>query len=106
MAIAAWLVWRNHPSTPAGDASRRRGLTLFVLQLALNALWTWLFFAWHSGASAFGEIIVLWLGVAITMRDFGRVRPVAAWLLAPYLVWVSFATALTWAMWRGNPGQL
>ncbi len=106
MAIAAWLVWRARPLTPAGDDNRRRGLALFVVQLALNALWTWLFFAWHNGAAAFGEIIGLWFTIGITMWHFGRVRPLAAWLLAPYLAWVSFATALTWAMWQGNPGRL
>ena len=106
MGIAAWLVWRARPATTAENATRQRGLVLFVAQLALNALWTWLFFAWRSGAAAFGEILVLWLAIAITMWHFGRVRPLAAWCLVPYLGWVSFATALTWAMWRGNPGPL
>ncbi|HEX6057457.1 MAG TPA: TspO/MBR family protein [Gemmatimonadaceae bacterium] len=106
MGVAAWLVWRARPATPAESASRRLGLALFVGQLALNALWTWLFFAWREGALAFGEIILLWLAIAITAWHFGRVRPLAAWLLVPYLAWVSFATALTWAVWQGNPGRL
>lgn len=102
MGIAAWLVWR----TPTDVVTRRRALALFVTQLALNALWTWLFFAWRQGALAFGEIALLWLAVAITAWQFGRVRRLAAWLLVPYLAWVSFAAALTWAVWQGNPGQL
>lgn len=106
MGIAAWLVWRARPVTPTGRTSRRRGLALFVGQLALNALWTWLFFAWREGAMALGEIILLWIAVAITAWYFNRVRPLAAWLLVPYLGWVAFATALTWAVWQGNPGQL
>jgi tryptophan-rich sensory protein len=106
MGVAAWLVWRVLPATPEGRAYRRRGLALFVGQLALNALWTWLFFAWRRGAASFGEIVLLWLAVAITTWYFGRVRPLAAWLLVPYLGWVSFAAALTWAMWQRNPGQL
>jgi tryptophan-rich sensory protein len=106
MGVAAWLVWRAQPATPAARASRRRGLALFVGQLGLNALWTWLFFAWRQGALAFGEIALLWLAVAITTWQFGRVRPLAAWCLVPYLGWVSFATALTWAVWQRNPGQL
>ena len=106
MGIAAWLVWRTDPATSAERAIRRRGLALFVGQLALNALWTWLFFAWRQGAMAFGEIIILWLAVAITAWHFGRVRPLAAWCLVPYLAWVTFATALTWAVWQRNPGQL
>jgi tryptophan-rich sensory protein len=106
MGVAAWLVWRARPATPADRARRRRGLALFVGQLGLNALWTWLFFAWRQGAVAFGEIALLWLAVVITAWHFGRVRPLAAWLLVPYLGWVSFATALTWAVWQSNPSQL
>jgi tryptophan-rich sensory protein len=106
MGVAAWLVWRAKPMTAAAQASRGRGLALFIGQLALNALWSWLFFAWRLGAMAFGEILLLWLAVAMTTWQFGRVRPLAGWLLAPYLGWVSFATALTWAVWQGNPGQL
>ena len=106
MGISAWLVWRASPATPAGQAGRRRGLTLFVGQLALNALWTWIFFAWRRGALAFGEILLLWLAVLVTTWHFGRVRPLAAWLLVPYLGWVSFAMALTWSVWQRNPGLL
>lgn len=106
MGVAAWLVWRARPETPADRATRRRGLALFAGQLALNALWTWLFFAWRQGALAFGEIVLLWLAVSTTTWQFGRVRPLAAWLLLPYLGWVSFAAALTWSIWQRNPGQL
>src|SRR5512143_2665664 len=55
MAIAAWLVWREH-----GFRETRITLSLFLIQLAANALWTWLFFVWHLGAMAFGEILILW----------------------------------------------
>lgn len=106
MGVAAWLIWRARPSTPKARATRRRGLALFVGQLALNALWTWLFFTWRQGAMAFAEIVLLWLAVAITAWHFHRVRPPAAWLLVPYLGWVSYAAALTWAIWQRNPGQL
>lgn len=106
MGIAAWLVWRARPASPADRATWRLALALFVGQLALNALWTWLFFAWRQGAMAFGEIVLLWLALVATIWQFGRVRPLAAWLLVPYLGWVTFATALTWAVWQRNPGQL
>jgi len=106
MGVAAWLVWRARPTETGARASRRRGLTLFVAQLGLNALWTWLFFAWRQGAAALAEIALLWLTVALTAWHFGRVRRPAAWCLAPYLAWVGFAMALTWAVWRRNPGQL
>ncbi len=101
MAVAAWLVWRRH-----GFAGARTALWLFIVQLAANALWTWLFFVWHQGALAFAEIILLWLLLAVTMATFWCRHRLAALLLLPYLAWVSFATGLTWAMWRLNPGVL
>lgn len=106
MGVAAWLVWRAPGATPADRASRRRGLALFVGQLGLNALWTWLFFAWKQGAAAFAEIALLWVAIVITTWQFGRVRRLAAWCLVPYLSWVTFAAALTWAVWQRNPGRL
>jgi tryptophan-rich sensory protein len=106
MGVAAWLVWRARPLGAAGARSRRLGLALFVAQLALNALWTWIFFAWRQGAAAFGEILLLWIVVALTAWQFGRVRRPAAYCLIPYLGWVTFAAALTWAVWRRNPDLL
>ncbi len=101
MAVAAWMVWRARTFIGA-----RVALLLFLVQLALNALWTWLFFAWHKGALAFLEIILLWIAVAMTMNLFRRVRPMAGTLLIPYLAWVTFAAALTYAVWQANPGVL
>lgn len=101
MGIAAWLVWRTG-STPAV----RRALTLFLVQLALNGLWSWLFFAWHRGAFALVDIALLWALLAATVMAFWRVRPLAAALLLPYLLWVSFAAALTYSLWQRNPGLL
>ena len=101
MGIAAWLVWRDR-----GFRGARAALTLFVVQLAANALWTWLFFAWRRGALAFGEILLLWVLIAATIVAFWRVRPLAGALLLPYLLWVTFATALTFAVWRMNPALL
>lgn len=101
MGTAAWLVWRAR-----GFANARAALTVFVVQLAANALWTWLFFVWRQGALAFAEIVVLWALIALTIALFRRVSKAAAWLLVPYLAWVSFATALTLATWRLNPGLL
>lgn len=98
MAIAAWLVWREHGFRRAGGA-----LTLFVVQLAANAVWTWLFFVWHQGALAFTEILLLWLLIAGTIAAFWRLHVFAVVLLLPYLAWVSFASALTWATWQLNP---
>jgi benzodiazapine receptor len=101
MAIAAWLVWRDHGFRRAGGA-----LTLFVVQLAANAVWTWLFFVWHQGALAFAEILLLWALIAATTIAFRRLHAWAAALLLPYLAWVSFAAALTYATWQLNPAIL
>jgi tryptophan-rich sensory protein len=101
MAIAAWLVWRH-----GGFRANRAALSLFIVQLALNALWSWLFFAWHRGAWAFADIVVLWGLIVATLVSFWRVRPLAGALLIPYLLWVSFATALNYSVWQLNPQLL
>lgn len=101
MAVAAWLVWRARSYVGA-----RIAIGLFLVQLCLNVLWTWLFFAWHQGALALADVVLLWVAVAMTINMFWRVRALAGALLVPYLAWVSFATALTYAVWKGNPGIL
>jgi tryptophan-rich sensory protein len=101
MGVAAWLVWRER-----SWARARHALGLFVLQLAVNALWSWLFFAWKLGAWAFVDILVLIALVAGTTVLFARIRRAAAWLLAPYLAWILFAAALNFSVWQRNPGLL
>jgi tryptophan-rich sensory protein len=101
MGIAAWQVWRAH-----GLGGARLALGLYVVQLAANALWTWLFFVWHLGAAAFAEIVVLWALIVATAMAFRRLHAPAALLLLPYLAWVSFACVLSYAMWRLNPAVL
>ena len=98
MGIAAWLAWRE-----GGVRTARAALTLFLLQLTVNALWSWLFFAWHLGALAFANIVLLWLLIVVTLISFWRIRPLAGALLIPYLLWVSFASALNWSVWQLNP---
>jgi translocator protein len=101
MGIVAWLVWRN------GTAGRHRlALAFFVLQLFANAFWSWLFFAWRNGAVAFAEVLLLLFLVALTMVLFWRVSRLAGLLMLPYFLWVSFASALTWAIWQANPTVL
>jgi tryptophan-rich sensory protein len=97
MAVAAYLAYR----AGAGGA-----ILVYVAQLALNAAWTWLFFALHSGAAALVDIVVLLALIVALIVMFWRVRPLAAALLAPYACWVAFATALTWTVWMLNPGVL
>jgi len=101
MAIAAWWVWRQ-----GGWARQRTALVLYVLQLALNTLWSWLFFAWHLGGPAFADIIALCLLIVATLVAFWRVSALAGALLLPYLAWVSFAAALNYAVWQANPAAL
>jgi tryptophan-rich sensory protein len=101
MGVAAWLVWRE-----GGFRAARGALLLFLLQLAVNALWSWLFFRWHLGAAAMADVLLLWGLILACALAFGRHRPLAGVLLLPYLAWVTFATALTWAVWRANPRLL
>lgn len=97
MSVAAWLVWREHAARPA---EARRALVLYVAQLALNALWTPVFFGLYS----FIGVTALWIAAAIilaldvlvllTMLAFWRVRRIAAVLLIPYWAWLLYATTL------------
>ena len=101
MGIAALLVRRSAPWPQT-----RAPLSFFAIHLVVNAAWSWLFFHWHLGAASFGEIIILWLMIVITMTWFARFRRAAALLLVPYLAWVTFAAALNWTLWQRNPALL
>lgn len=101
MAIAAWLVWRA-----GGFRANRIALSFFLAQLAFNALWSWLFFVWQHGALAFVEILFLWALIAATLVSFWRLSPLSGALLIPYLLWVSFASALNFSLWQLNPQVL
>lgn len=101
MGVAAWLVWREEV-----DPRLTAALTLFVVQLVANALWSWLFFAWRNGALAFADVLVLLVLIVATTGVFWRIRRLAALLMVPYLAWVCLAAVLTWSVWRGNPALL
>lgn len=101
MGVCAWLVWRAR-----GFAGAKGALLVFIFQLAVNALWTWLFFVWRQGGLAFAGILLLWVLILVTIGLFRRVSRIAALLLLPYLAWVSFASVLTLAIWRLNTGLL
>ncbi len=101
MAVSAWLIWRAN-----GFRAARGPLTLFIIQLVLNGLWTWLFFGLRNGALAFAEILILWVAILATFLSFWRLHRTAGALLIPYLGWVTFASALTFAVWNRNPGLL
>lgn len=93
MAVAAWLVWRIGGWRPVALA-----LVVFCAQLALNTLWSILFFGLQSPTVAAVEIVVLWLAILATILLFWKHQPVAALLLAPYLAWVSFAAVLNFSI--------
>jgi translocator protein len=94
MGCAAFLVWRERGWTPV--------LTFFAIHLVFNALWSWLFFAWRSGAWSFADIVLLWLMIGALVVAFWRIKPVASALLVPYWAWVTFASALNYDIWRRN----
>jgi len=97
MAIAAWLVWRKRGFDSAAGA-----LGLFALQLALNALWSLLFFGLRNPLAGLVDIVPLWAAILATLVCFWKISPLAGVLLVPYWLWVSFATALNFMIWRMN----
>ncbi|GMV36321.1 MAG: TspO and MBR [Fimbriimonadales bacterium] len=98
MATAAWRVTIKGPT-----GSRRMPLLLFVLQLLLNGVWSWLFFGLRSPGLAFTDIVALWVVLLITVACFWRADRLAGLLLIPYFAWVSFALTLNLAIWTLNP---
>jgi benzodiazapine receptor len=97
MAVAAWLVWRRP------DALRGSALVLFLVQLTLNGAWSWFFFGFRQIGLALLDIGALFVALAATTLVFRRVTSVAAWLMLPYLLWVTYAASLNAAIWRLNP---
>jgi benzodiazapine receptor len=98
MAVAAWQVWKR-----GGFAAQRHPLALYFVQLGLNAAWTPIFFGAHALGWALIEIAGLWIAILLTLLRFRRVDAAAGLLFAPYLAWVTFATALNFTLWRLNP---
>jgi translocator protein len=97
MAVAAWLVWHQ-----AGFVAGRVPLALFGVQLLLNLAWSGLFFGLRRPDLAFYEIVLLWGMILATLTTSWKVSRIAGVLLLPYLLWVGFATALNFAIWRLN----
>ena len=98
MGVAAWRVWCSAGSF----GSARSAMILFLLQLALNAAWSWLFFGFRMPGAALAELLLLWVFIVATIRTFFVYDLVAAWMMVPYLAWVSFAGALNAAIWILN----
>jgi translocator protein len=98
MGIAFFLVWKSN----ADEKIKQSAMVLFFFQLALNFLWSFIFFYAHQPGWALVDIGALWILIFFTIIWFGKISPAAAWLLVPYICWVSFATVLNFAIWKLN----
>ncbi len=98
MGIAASLIWMK--GLDRRDV--RIALGIFIGQLLLNTLWSFIFFGLQNPGAALVEIGLLWFAILATMVSFARISKPVAWLLLPYLLWVSFASYLNYAIWSLN----
>lgn len=98
MGISAYLVWEKRTKKKGYGAA----LILFTIQLGLNYLWSFLFFGLHSPFFALIDIILLWIFILLTIIKFFKISKSAAYLLIPYLLWVTFASGLNFFVWRLN----
>lgn len=97
MAFSAWLLWRDY-----GWRGGSSALFIFFGQLGLNMAWSGIFFGARLPGVAFAEIVLLWLAIAFTIVIFHWLTPLAALLLVPYLLWVTYAGYLNFGIWRLN----
>lgn len=98
MGIAAFLIWKK--GLERGGV--KIALGIFLGQLVLNTLWSIIFFGLHSPGGALVEIVFLWLAILATIIIFAKISKLAAWLLVPYILWVSFAGYLNFSIWMLN----
>jgi len=98
MGIALYLVWKAE----IDPGVKKMAFTLFAVQLLLNFSWSFIFFGQQQPGWALVEIIVMWLFILATIFAFAAVSKTAAWLLVPYISWVSFATILNYTIWKLN----
>ena len=98
MGIALFLVWKS----AADPIIKKTAITLFISQLILNFFWSFIFFNQHQIGWALVEIIGMWIFILLTIFAFAQVNKTAAWLLVPYISWVSFATILNYTLWKLN----
>lgn len=98
MGIALYIVWKSG----APDRLKKPAITLWAVQLVLNFFWTLIFFGAEEPGWALVEIIALWVAILLTIFAFARISKLSAWLLVPYIAWVSFASILTATIWQLN----
>lgn len=105
MGIALFLVWKERANIRSKTVAWEywvAGIALYAAQLALNALWSFIFFGLRNPSAAFFELTILWFAIFATIATFAQISKPAAWLMAPYLLWVSFAGYLNYAIWMLN----
>lgn len=100
MGISLYLIW----NTRADEVKTTIPLGIFVFQLILNIMWSYLFFYLKNPLLAFIEILILWIAILVTMILFVRINKLAGLLLTPYLLWVAFAAVLNFFLWNLNRG--
>ena len=98
MGIALFLIWKNN----ADEANKKKAITLWGIQMLLNFLWSFIFFNQHLIGLALADIIAMWVFIFFTIFAFAKISKTAAWLLVPYIAWVSFAGILNYTIWRLN----
>ena len=99
MGIAFFLVWKNET---VQKSIKQKAIILFAIQMVLNFLWSFIFFQQHEIGWALVDIVLLWIFILLTIFSFAPISRTAAWLLVPYISWVSFATILNFAIWQLN----
>ncbi len=98
MGIAVFLVWKKR----LASFGVKKALGIFIFQLIINVLWSAVFFGLQNPGGAFLVIILLWLAIVATIFNFAKISRAAAWLLAPYILWVTFASYLNYSIWMLN----
>ncbi|MFZ1330422.1 MAG: TspO/MBR family protein, partial [Chitinophagaceae bacterium] len=81
---------------------KKNAVTIFAIQLILNFFWSFIFFDQQQPGWALVEIIIMWIAILLTIFAFAKVNKTAAWLMVPYISWVSFATILNYTIWKLN----
>lgn len=97
MGTSLWIIWISKKSK-----HKKWAISIFVVQLLLNILWSVIFFGQHNPGAAFIEITVLWAAILLSMIAFSKISRIAVWLLVPYILWVSFAVYLNYSIWMLN----
>lgn len=98
MGISFFLIWKSDASAELF----REAMVVYFAQLVLNFFWSIIFFYLKQPGWAFAEIILMWLMIFFTILEFGKISSLAAWLLVPYISWVSFASILNYYIWKLN----